>query len=63
MRQAWSFAQSQQRLRETMRDIHARCWSTAEEYGLPGNYVAGANIKGSGGWARTAWSEWPDSRA
>jgi glutamate dehydrogenase (NADP+) len=29
-----------------MRDIHARCHATAEEYGLPGNYVAGANIDG-----------------
>ncbi len=27
-----------------MRDIHARCLETAEEYGMPGNYVAGANI-------------------
>jgi glutamate dehydrogenase (NADP+) len=29
-----------------MRDIHERCYTTAEEYGLPGNYVAGANIDG-----------------
>ena len=29
-----------------MRDIHARCYATAEEYGMPGNYVAGANIAG-----------------
>ena len=29
-----------------MRGIHDRCLSTAEEYGLPGNYVAGANIAG-----------------
>ena len=45
-RDSWTFAQSEQRLRETMRDIHARCWDTAEEYGLPGDYVAGANING-----------------
>lgn len=45
-RDSWTFAQSEQRLRETMRDIHARCWATAEEYGLPGDYVAGANING-----------------
>ena len=29
-----------------MRDIHARCRDTAEEYGSPGDYVAGANIAG-----------------
>ena len=23
-----------------------RCWATAEEYGLPGDYVTGANING-----------------
>ena len=29
-----------------MRDIHDRCCATAEEYGMPGDYVAGANIAG-----------------
>jgi len=43
-RDSWSFAHSEARLREIMRDIHARCYATAEEYGMPGNYVAGANI-------------------
>ncbi|RIV41620.1 NADP-specific glutamate dehydrogenase [Micromonospora radicis] len=45
-RESWTFAESEQRLRETMRDIHARCWATAQEYGRPGDYVAGANIDG-----------------
>jgi glutamate dehydrogenase (NADP+) len=45
-RDSWTFAYSEQRLREIMRDIHARCFATAEEYGMPGNYVAGANIDG-----------------
>ena len=27
-----------------MRDIHDRCVETAEEYGAPGDLVAGANI-------------------
>jgi glutamate dehydrogenase (NADP+) len=45
-RDSWSFAYSEQRLREIMRDIHARCYATADEYGMPGNYVAGANIDG-----------------
>ncbi|NUR86217.1 MAG: glutamate dehydrogenase, partial [Nonomuraea sp.] len=33
-------------LQEIMQDIHGRCLQTAEEYGMPGNYVAGANIDG-----------------
>ncbi len=45
-RDSWSFTYSEQRLREIMRDIHARCYATADEYGMPGNYVAGANIDG-----------------
>jgi glutamate dehydrogenase (NADP+) len=45
-RDSWTFAHSEQRLREIMRDIHARCYATADEYGMPGNYVAGANIDG-----------------
>jgi glutamate dehydrogenase (NADP+) len=45
-RDSWTFAHSEQRLREIMRDIHDRCYRTAEEYGMPGNYVAGANIDG-----------------
>jgi len=45
-RDSWTFEYSEQRLHEIMRDIHARCYATAEEYGMPGNYVAGANIDG-----------------
>lgn len=45
-RDSWTFAHSEQRLREIMRTIHARCYATADEYGMPGNYVAGANIDG-----------------
>ncbi len=29
-----------------MDDIHDRCLITAEEYGVPGDYVAGANLAG-----------------
>jgi glutamate dehydrogenase (NADP+) len=50
-RDSWSFAHSEERLREIMVGIHARCYETAEEYGMPGNYVAGANIAG---YARVA---------
>ncbi|MFF5232418.1 NADP-specific glutamate dehydrogenase [Dactylosporangium sp. NPDC000521] len=45
-RDSWTFEYSEQRLHGIMRDIHARCFATAEEYGMPGNYVAGANIDG-----------------
>ena len=45
-RDSWTFDYTQQRLLEIMRGIHHRCAETAEEYGMPGNYVAGANIAG-----------------
>jgi glutamate dehydrogenase (NADP+) len=45
-RDSWSFEHTEARLAEIMRNIHDRCLSTAEEYGVPGNYVAGANISG-----------------
>jgi glutamate dehydrogenase (NADP+) len=45
-RDSWTFTRSEQRLQEIMRDIHARCLATADEYGMPDNYVAGANIDG-----------------
>ncbi|GAA2644655.1 NADP-specific glutamate dehydrogenase [Dactylosporangium fulvum] len=45
-RDSWTFEYSEQRLQAVMREIHARCHATAEEYGMPGNYVAGANIDG-----------------
>ncbi|MER6988747.1 NADP-specific glutamate dehydrogenase [Saccharopolyspora hirsuta] len=45
-RDSWSFEFTEQRLQQIMKDVHARCYATAEEYGMPGNYVAGANING-----------------
>ncbi|MFW5471574.1 NADP-specific glutamate dehydrogenase [Knoellia sp. CPCC 206435] len=45
-RDSWSFEHTEERLEEIMRGIHDRCLSTADEYGLPGNYAAGANIAG-----------------
>ncbi|HEX7002638.1 MAG TPA: NADP-specific glutamate dehydrogenase [Trueperaceae bacterium] len=45
-RDAWSFEYTDQRLRQIMKEIHARCFETAEEYGVPRNYVLGANISG-----------------
>ncbi|GAA4993479.1 NADP-specific glutamate dehydrogenase [Actinopolymorpha pittospori] len=45
-RDSWSFDHTEQRLEEIMRAIHDRCAETADEYGSPGNYIAGANIAG-----------------
>ncbi len=45
-RDSWSFAHTEERLEQIMVGIHARCLETAETYGVPGNYVAGANIAG-----------------
>lgn len=45
-RDSWSFEYTDQRLGEIMRSIHDRCLETADEYGTPGDYVAGANIAG-----------------
>lgn len=45
-RDVWTEEFTERRLTEIMVAIHQRCRETAEEYGQPGNYVAGANIAG-----------------
>jgi glutamate dehydrogenase (NADP+) len=45
-RQSWSFEYTDEQLKEIMKNIHERCQEAAEEYGIPGNYVGGANIAG-----------------
>jgi glutamate dehydrogenase (NADP+) len=45
-RDSWSFEHTEARLIEIMRDVHSTCLQTADEYGAPGDYVAGANIAG-----------------
>jgi len=45
-RDSWSFEHTEKRLAAIMRAIHDRCLTTADEYGVPGNYIAGANIAG-----------------
>jgi len=45
-RDAWSFDYTEERLQHIMRNIHDACYHTAEEYGMKGNYVAGANMMG-----------------
>jgi len=46
MRLAWSREEVDQRLHRIMVNIHQNCRQTAEDYGVPGNYVMGANIAG-----------------
>mgnify|MGYP003560872134 FL=1 len=45
-RDSWSFEHTEQRLEKIMRGIHDTCLETADEYGIPGDYIAGANIAG-----------------
>ena len=45
-RDSWSFPYTEERLRKIMQNIHENCYSSAEEYGAPGNYVIGSNIAG-----------------
>ncbi|MEV5751445.1 NADP-specific glutamate dehydrogenase [Actinoallomurus sp. NPDC052308] len=45
-RDSWTFDHTEQRLADIMRGIHDRCLEMADEYGSPGNYLAGANIAG-----------------
>lgn len=45
-RDRWTFERTEKRLEEIMVDIHAACRETADEYGSPGDYVMGANIRG-----------------
>jgi glutamate dehydrogenase (NADP+) len=45
-RDSWSFEQTEARLAGIMHDIHDRCAATADEYGVPSDYVLGANVAG-----------------
>jgi glutamate dehydrogenase (NADP+) len=45
-RLTWTREEVDSRLRDIMRSIHRACRDTAEEFGVPGNYVHGANIAG-----------------
>jgi glutamate dehydrogenase (NADP+) len=46
MRLCWSREEVDGRLCEIMHNIHRNCFETAETFGMPGNYVVGANISG-----------------
>jgi glutamate dehydrogenase (NADP+) len=45
-RDRWTFEHTEERLAEIMASIHQLCFSTADEFGAPGDYVKGANIAG-----------------
>ncbi|MCA1562487.1 MAG: NADP-specific glutamate dehydrogenase [Acidobacteria bacterium] len=45
-RMTWTRAEVDQRLHGIMKAIHTACRETADAYGVPGNYVHGANIAG-----------------
>lgn len=45
-RDSWTFEFTEARLNHIMTNIHQSCLDTAEDFGVPGNYVVGANIAG-----------------
>ena len=46
LRLSWTFEEVDERLKNIMVNIFAKAADAAERYGVPGNYVAGANIAG-----------------
>jgi glutamate dehydrogenase (NADP+) len=46
MRMSWTREEVDGHLHRIMKSIHKNCVETAAEYGVPGNYVDGANIAG-----------------
>jgi glutamate dehydrogenase (NADP+) len=46
LRMNWSRQEVDAHLQNIMKNIHGSCVEAAAAYGMPGNYVAGANIAG-----------------
>ena len=46
MRLAWTFEEVDEKLHNIMKSIFKACDENAKKYGMPGNYMAGANIAG-----------------
>ncbi len=46
MRLSWPSSEVDKRLKDIMKSIHKTCLDAGTEYGVEGNYVAGANIAG-----------------
>ena len=45
-REAWGFEETDKKLQQIMSNVFMLCSEAAEEFGSPGNMVAGANIAG-----------------
>ncbi|MCH5195496.1 MAG: NADP-specific glutamate dehydrogenase [Oscillospiraceae bacterium] len=46
IRYSWTFEEVDEKLHNIMKEIFKQCDNAAKEYGMPGNYMAGANIAG-----------------
>ena len=46
LRLSWSFEEVDERLHNIMKSIFKACDDYSKAYGMPGNYMAGANIAG-----------------
>jgi glutamate dehydrogenase (NADP+) len=46
MRLSWTFEETDEKLHDIMRNIYKNCAAAAEEVGMPGNLVVGANVAG-----------------
>ncbi len=46
MRYSWTFEEVDEKLHNIMIEIFKQCDNASKEYGMPGNYMAGANIAG-----------------
>ena len=46
VRYSWTFEEVDEKLHNIMKEIFKQCDNAAKEYGMPGNYMAGANIAG-----------------
>ena len=46
MRYSWTAEEVDEKLKRIMKDIFTACDTYSKEYGMPGNYMAGANIAG-----------------
>ena len=46
MRLSWTREEVDSRLHTIMKNIHAACIGAADRFGVPGNYLHGANIAG-----------------
>ncbi len=46
IRLSWSFEEVDEKLHDIMKSIFKSCDEASKEYGMPGNYMAGANIAG-----------------